>query len=131
MEEKQLKNEIYQLKKLLKIKEDKLAKIQYDKQPIQKNELNNEEIARYSRQILMPEIGVKGQLKIKKSSVLIVGAGGLGCPSSLYLAGAGVGHIGIVDYDDIEITNLHRQLLFTISDIKTSKVDAAAHHLTR
>ncbi|KAF7989780.1 hypothetical protein HCN44_008454 [Aphidius gifuensis] len=131
MDEKQLINEICQLKKLLKEKEDQLAKIQYDKQPMQKNELNNEEIARYSRQILMPEIGVKGQVKLKKSSVLIVGAGGLGCPSSLYLAGAGVGHIGIVDYDEIEITNLHRQLLFTISDIKTSKVDAAAHHLTR
>lgn len=63
--------------------------------------------------------------------MLIVGAGGLGCPSALYLAGAGVGHIGIVDYDDIEITNLHRQLLYSTLDIGMSKVGAAAESLQR
>lgn len=68
---------------------------------------------------------------MKNASVLIVGAGGLGCPSALYLAGAGVGHIGIVDYDDIEITNLHRQLLFSTLDVGTSKVAAAAESLQR
>lgn len=67
-----------------------------------------------------------GQVRIKNSSVLIVGAGGLGCPSSLYLAGAGVGRIGIVDYDDVEINNLHRQLLYLESDIGSAKVNAAA-----
>ena len=63
--------------------------------------------------------------------MLIVGAGGLGCPSALYLAGAGVGHIGIVDYDEIEITNLHRQLLFSIFDVGSSKVGAAKQSLER
>lgn len=72
-----------------------------------------------------------GQLKIKKSSVLIIGAGGLGCPCALYLTGAGVGHIGIIDYDTIELNNLHRQLLFTCHDIGRAKVDAAADHLTK
>lgn len=70
-------------------------------------------------------------MKLKNASVLIVGAGGLGCPSALYLAGAGVGHLGIVDYDDIEITNLHRQLLFSTLDIGTSKVGAATESLQR
>ena len=72
-----------------------------------------------------------GQVLLKNSSVLIVGAGGLGCPSALYLAGAGIGHIGIVDYDDIEINNLHRQILFTSSDIGTPKVEAVKVALNR
>jgi len=72
-----------------------------------------------------------GQKKIKDSSVLIVGAGGLGCPAALYLACAGIGHIGIVDYDDVEINNLHRQLLYTEASIGTAKVDAAAESITR
>lgn len=68
---------------------------------------------------------------MKNASVLIVGAGGLGCPSALYLAGAGVGHIGIVDYDNVERTNLHRQLLFSHLDIGKSKVGAAKVALER
>lgn len=63
--------------------------------------------------------------------MLIVGAGGLGCPAALYLAGAGIGHIGIVDYDIVEINNLHRQLLYTINDIGVTKVDAAAERLKK
>lgn len=74
---------------------------------------------------------VLGQKKIKDSSVLIVGAGGLGCPAALYLTCAGVGHIGIVDYDDVEINNLHRQLLYTEANIGTTKVTAAAESLNR
>lgn len=68
---------------------------------------------------------------MKNSSVLVVGAGGLGCPSVLYLAGAGVGKIGIVDYDQVEINNLHRQLLYSEHDIGTAKVEAAKEYLTR
>ncbi|XP_015112130.1 adenylyltransferase and sulfurtransferase MOCS3 [Diachasma alloeum] len=131
MSEEELIGEIRELKWLLREKEDNLAELRREQVIIQKNGLNNEEIARYSRQILMPEISVKGQVKIKNASVLIVGAGGLGCPSALYLAGAGVGHIGIVDYDDVEINNLHRQLLYTSDDIGIAKVHAAADHLQR
>lgn len=68
---------------------------------------------------------------LKNTSVLIVGAGGLGCPSSLYLSGAGVGHIGIVDYDTVELNNLHRQLLFSDRDLNLDKVQAATDALTR
>lgn len=72
-----------------------------------------------------------GQVKLKNASVLVVGAGGLGCPAALYLAGAGVGHIGIVDYDEVEVTNLHRQLLFSTADVGTAKATAADVALTR
>lgn len=91
--------------------------------------MTNDEIARYSRQIILPNFGVTGQLKLKNGSVLIVGAGGLGCPSSLYLVGAGVGKLGIVDYDDVEMNNLHRQLLFKERDIGQPKAVAAANSL--
>lgn len=74
---------------------------------------------------------VLGQKMIKNSSVLIVGAGGLGCPAALYLACAGIGHIGIVDYDDIEINNLHRQLLYTETSVGTAKVTAATESLNQ
>lgn len=73
----------------------------------------------------------KGQIKLKNASVLIVGAGGLGCPSALYLAGSGIGHIGIVDYDNVDITNLHRQLLFTSFDIGIPKAVAAKEFLQK
>lgn len=74
---------------------------------------------------------MQGQLKLKSSSVLIVGAGGLGCPSGLYLTGAGVGRIGMVDYDEVEINNLHRQLLYTEHDLNTPKAEAARDALHR
>ena len=77
--------------------------------------MEQEEVSRYSRQLIMPEIGVEGQLKLKTSSVLIVGAGGLGCPIIQYLAAAGVGKLGIVDHDTVDTSNLHRQVLHTES----------------
>lgn len=76
------------------------------------NYLSEEELERYSRHIVIPEVGMEGQTKLKKARVLIVGAGGLGSPVGMYLASAGVGHIGIVDYDRVSISNLQRQILF-------------------
>ena len=76
------------------------------------------EIDRYSRQIILKKIGVLGQKKLGKSSVLIVGAGGLGSPVAIYLAALGIGKIGIIDYDKVEISNLARQIIFTNKDIK-------------
>ncbi|XP_022189805.2 adenylyltransferase and sulfurtransferase MOCS3 [Nilaparvata lugens] len=96
-----------------------------------KNNLSNKDIARYSRQIIVPNVGVGGQCKLKQSSVLIVGAGGLGCPSSLYLVGAGIGRIGIIDYDVVEENNLHRQLLHSEKSVGEKKVKSAAEALKR
>ncbi|RZF44681.1 hypothetical protein LSTR_LSTR000633 [Laodelphax striatellus] len=93
--------------------------------------LTNKDIARYSRQIIVPNVGVGGQCKLKQSSVLIVGAGGLGCPASLYLVGAGIGRIGIVDYDIVEENNLHRQLLHSEKSVGEKKVKSAADALKR
>ncbi|XP_046976238.1 adenylyltransferase and sulfurtransferase MOCS3 [Vanessa cardui] len=86
-------------------------------------------IERYSRQILLPEIGVKGQEKLMRAKVLIVGAGGLGCPAAVYLAGAGVGEIGIVDYDQVDVTNIHRQILHSEADQNVSKAQSAVDSL--
>ncbi|KAJ2942459.1 hypothetical protein O0L34_g16065 [Tuta absoluta] len=86
-------------------------------------------IERYSRQILLPDIGVRGQEKLCSAKVLVVGAGGLGCPAALYLAGAGVGEIGIVDYDTVDVTNLHRQVLHGERDQNMDKVASAANAL--
>ncbi|XP_063392025.1 adenylyltransferase and sulfurtransferase MOCS3 [Cydia fagiglandana] len=88
-------------------------------------------IERYSRQILLPEIGVEGQAALLAAKVLLVGAGGLGCPAAAYLAGAGVGEIGLVDYDTVDVTNIHRQLLHGEIDQGTSKVQSAAAALRR
>jgi sulfur-carrier protein adenylyltransferase/sulfurtransferase len=87
------------------------------------------EFARYSRHLIMPEVGLEGQGKLKSASVLIVGAGGLGTPSATYLAAAGVGRIGIVDFDVIEKSNLHRQVLYTEQDVGKSKADVARKRL--
>lgn len=84
---------------------------------------------RYQRQILLKEFGLKGQEKLAAARVLVVGAGGLGCPALLYLTAAGVGTIGIVDFDIVQASNLHRQVLFTESDIGAQKVTQAIHHL--
>ncbi|CAH1398974.1 unnamed protein product [Nezara viridula] len=94
-----------------------------------KHNLTNWEISRYSRQILVPNIGIKGQESFKNGKVLIIGAGGLGCPAAQYLAGCGIGHIGLVDYDEVEENNLHRQLLHQENSIGTSKVRSAAQAL--
>ena len=84
---------------------------------------------RYQRQTLLPEIGEEGQVKLQKARVLIVGVGGLGCPVTLYLAGAGVGHIGLVDEDVVSIHNLHRQVLYDESDVGLPKAECAVRHL--
>ncbi len=87
--------------------------------------LSEKEILRYSRHLLLPEIGTKGQEKLKKSKVLVIGAGGLGCPVLKYLTAAGVGQIGIIDFDVVDETNLQRQILFDVSDIGKSKAETA------
>lgn len=86
---------------------------------------------RYARQIVLSEVGAAGQAKLGAASVLVVGAGGLGCPVLQYLAGAGVGRLTIVDHDKVEETNLHRQPLYAMADIGTSKAVAAAATLKR
>lgn len=91
--------------------------------------LSPEELKRYNRHLILEGFGMDGQLKLKQSRVLVVGAGGLGCPALLYLAAAGVGHIGIVDFDIVQESNLQRQVLFTVSDIGKNKASAAAHRL--
>ncbi|EQD71783.1 molybdopterin biosynthesis protein MOEB, partial [mine drainage metagenome] len=75
--------------------------------------LSNEEMLRYSRHLLLSEVGVEGQKKLRDAKVLIVGAGGLGSPTALYLAAVGVGEIGLVDFDRVEVSNLQRQILYT------------------
>ena len=89
------------------------------------------QIDRYSRQIILKKIGVVGQKKLLKSSVLIVGAGGLGSPIAIYLAALGIGKIGIVDKDNVEISNLSRQIIFTTSDVKKNKSSIAINKLRK
>ena len=88
-------------------------------------ELNNEEIRRYSRHLILPEVGLAGQKKIKAASVLCIGAGGLGSPIAMYLAAAGIGKIGIVDFDTVDFSNLQRQILHTDADVGRSKAESA------
>jgi molybdopterin/thiamine biosynthesis adenylyltransferase/rhodanese-related sulfurtransferase len=92
-------------------------------------QLSKEEILRYSRHLIMPEVGMDGQLKLKQARVLLIGAGGLGAPLGLYLAAAGVGHLGIVDFDVVDFTNLQRQVTFSTSDVGRPKLDAAKDRL--
>jgi adenylyltransferase/sulfurtransferase len=91
--------------------------------------LSNEEIKRYSRHIIMPEVGIEGQRKLKAASVLLIGTGGLGSPTALYLAAAGIGRIGLVDYDVVDQSNLQRQVIHGISTVGELKVDSAAKRL--
>jgi sulfur-carrier protein adenylyltransferase/sulfurtransferase len=91
--------------------------------------LEREELLRYGRHLLLPEVAIDGQRKLKAARVLIVGAGGLGSPAALYLAAAGVGTIGLVDFDIVEVTNLQRQLLYGTRDVGRSKLDAARDRL--
>ena len=92
-------------------------------------ELTHEEVKRYSRHLIMPEVGMTGQKKLKKASVLCVGAGGLGSPLAFYLTAAGVGRIGIVDFDVVDFSNLQRQILHTTEDVGRPKLDSAADKL--
>lgn len=92
-------------------------------------DLSKEELQRYSRHLILPDVGLEGQKKLKASSVLLVGAGGLGSPLAMYLAAAGVGRIGIVDFDAVDVSNLQRQVLHGTSDIGRLKLDSAEERL--
>jgi len=91
--------------------------------------LTDEQIERYSRQIILPEVGGQGQEKLLKARILIVGAGGLGSPSALYLASAGVGNLGIVDSDKVELNNLQRQILHSTDSVGVKKVNSAKQRI--
>ncbi|HXW62816.1 MAG TPA: molybdopterin-synthase adenylyltransferase MoeB [Candidatus Acidoferrales bacterium] len=91
--------------------------------------LSKDEVLRYSRHLIMPEVGMDGQLKLKQARVLCIGTGGLGAPLGLYLAAAGVGQIGLVDFDVVDFTNLQRQVLFGTTDVGRPKITAAADRL--
>ncbi len=92
--------------------------------------LTENEIAYYSRQLLVDEIGMAGQLKLKQAKVLVIGAGGLGCPLLQYIAAAGVGNIGIIDGDSVDVSNLHRQILFDFNSIGKNKAVESKNKLT-
>ena len=92
--------------------------------------LSNEEIARYSRHLIMPEVGVEGQKRLKAASVLMIGTGGLGAPLGMYLAAAGVGRLGIVDFDVVEFSNLQRQIIHGTKDIGRPKIESARDRLS-
>ena len=93
--------------------------------------LSSEEIERYARQIVLRGVGGPGQNKLKAARVLVVGAGGLGSPALQYLAGAGVGTLGVVDDDDVALSNLHRQMLHGTGDVGRPKIDSAAEAIAR
>lgn len=130
-----LRREIANLQATLNLKEQSLRELQVrltgqedsetEKPTSKHTKLSNDDIARYSRQLILPDFGVTGQLKLKNSSVLIVGMGGLGCPAGQYLAAAGCGHLGLVDYDKVERNNLHRQTLHTVARCGMSKAESA------
>ena len=92
--------------------------------------LTNEEVARYSRHLILPEVGVEGQKKLKQAKVAMIGAGGLGAPVGLYLAAAGVGRVGIVDFDVVDASNLQRQVIHGTRDLGRKKLDSAADRMT-
>jgi adenylyltransferase/sulfurtransferase len=91
--------------------------------------LDAAEYSRYSRQLILPEIGLSGQLRLKAAKILVIGIGGLGCPAATYLAGAGVGTMGLMDGDTVEASNLHRQVAHSTSTCGEHKVDSAAKYL--
>lgn len=92
--------------------------------------MNDEQLLRYSRQIMLPEIDAEGQLRLAAATALIIGVGGLGSAASIYLAAGGVGHLILVDYDQVELSNLQRQILHRTADLGRLKVESAKEHLT-
>src|SRR2546428_9299967 len=92
--------------------------------------LSNEEILRYSRHLIMPEVGMEGQLKLKNAKVLLVGTGGLRAPLALYLSAAGIGRIGLVDFDVVDFTYLHRLVVHGTKDVGKLKLDSADVSMT-
>ena len=97
---------------------------------VEKDALTNDEVLRYSRHLIMPEVGMEGQLKLKRAKVLCIGAGGLGSPVAMYLAAAGVGTLGIVDFDIVDFTNLQRQIIHSTDDVGRKKLDSAAETIS-
>ena len=95
------------------------------------SKLNKNQIERYSRQIILKNIGASGQKKIIQSKVLIIGMGGLGCPVAEFLTRTGVGVLGVIDYDNVDLSNIHRQSLFDMDDLKKPKVDVAKKKLKK
>lgn len=93
-------------------------------------DLSTSELQRYSRHLLLPEVGISGQQRLSAARVLLIGTGGLGCPAALYLAAVGVGTIGLVDDDHVDVSNLQRQVLYRTADVGQRKVDVAAERLT-
>src|SRR5947209_10438167 len=91
--------------------------------------LSKDEILRYSRHLIIPEVGMDGQLKLKNASVCLIGTGGLGAPLGLYLAAAGIGRIGLVDFDVVDYTNLQRQVIHGTKDVGRKKLDSAAESM--
>src|SRR5436189_3194599 len=91
--------------------------------------LNNDEILRYSRHLIMPEVGMEGQQRLKAASVLLIGAGGLGSPLGLYLAAAGIGRIGLVDFDVVDFSNLQRQIMHGTLDVGRPKLQSPKDRL--
>ncbi|KAF4520506.1 hypothetical protein B566_EDAN004824 [Ephemera danica] len=129
-----LEREINELKSVLIVKEAKLLELKRAKQEQETPNLNvltSEDIVRFSRQIILPQVGLAGQLKLKAARVLVVGVGGLGCPILLYLATAGVGNITIIDGDRVEVSNLHRQVLHSDETNELTKVESALKFLHR
>src|ERR1700749_877974 len=92
-------------------------------------ELNNDPIARHSRHLILPEVGLEGQKKLKAAKVLCVGTGGLGAPLAFYLAAAGIGTLGLVDFDVVDKSNLQRQIIHSTPDVGRPKIDSAADKL--
>src|SRR5579862_8229617 len=92
-------------------------------------QLSNDEIARYSRHLILPEVGLEGQQRLKAAKVLCVGTGGLGSPLALYLAAAGVGTLGLVDFDVVDTSNLQRQIIHSTNDVGRPKLDSAEEKL--
>ncbi|XP_046906459.1 adenylyltransferase and sulfurtransferase MOCS3 [Hypomesus transpacificus] len=135
---KEKENEIAELKnKLAQLEKSNVAGLELHEKvtdlspPQPKTALSNDDIMRYSRQLLLPEFGVKGQLNLAKSSVLVVGCGGLGCPLAQYLAAAGIGRLGLLDYDEVELSNLHRQVLHGEDSCGQAKALSAAQAIRR
>src|SRR5271168_3524744 len=98
-------------------------------EPIPLPELTADDLTRYSRHLILPEVGMEGQQKLKAARVLCIGAGGLGSPLAFYLAAAGIGTLGLVDFDVVDASNLQRQIIHSTKDIGRKKLDSAAEKL--